>query len=1271
MRKKALSIVLSVVLASSFLTGCGSEFNASASLPAEEVREVTVTHNAQTASPKASSSDDTKNNGDAATPKRGETEVPVKTPQTAREAAENMASLIPNTSNLLMGEGSTEKITVDTNGAAVDWHSTNPSVASVDANGNVTANKAGEADIIVSNGNTQSTTHITVDTEECDHAYGEGTVEVAAGCETDGYMLYICTECGSDYRVKIPATGHNLLVETVMPTCTEDGYRVATCLTCGVRETLDIYPATSHNYSAISIEPPTCTTGGKIFEACSCGATRTTETEANGHSWSSWTVDVEATTEREGQRSRSCTVCGFTETESTPKHIHSYNGVRTNPTCTEEGRVIYSCSCGDSYTETVPATGHKCNWEITTEPLCTVKGEESLICNVCGEVVDTREVDAKGHGELLWSIVKQPTCTEAGLEQHTCKDCGATIESRPVASTGHIPGVWVGSVAATCGTPGKEELHCKSCDEVLSTRDVPATGHNYKSEVTNATCTTSGITVFTCINCGDTYEDITPATGHKAGNFVISKQPACTEKGLKTQSCITCGEILATEEIPANGHSESGWITDTQPDCTNEGHRHTECNVCHVVINADSIPKTSHTEGSWNVSKEPTCTEKGIKTQNCITCGTILATEEIPATGHTPGEWKGTSSATCGAPGTEEKRCQVCDVVIETREVSAMGHDYEAVTTSATCTTGGKTVYTCKRCGDTYEDNLTPATGHNTGDWVVDTEAGCETNGSRHKSCLVCGTVIVTETIPAAGHDWIINTVPATCQTEGYTQKECATCHKVTDKVSTGLGEHTPGAWNITVETGCFTEGQRSRSCEVCGKVLETETIPADGNHDWQVKKVVAPLPCRNGSTTYFCTRCGLLETRDIVPGGGKSCDFDWDSRRDNGDGTYRVKCTVCGMSETITESEYNEIIQTNGQVAAKISEVIAQVIKDGMTDAEKIIAINNWLCRNVVYDDETFQQVLNGQTPDSYRSFESAGALIDGLAVCGGYAYAFKDFMDELGIECLYVSSESMNHAWNQVKLEDGWYWIDPTWNDTGNDADFYDRYLFKTGKRAEDEVGGVECDGEIYQGGKTVYDKYGVESKEDIPNIYNEYAEDEMFYISYDFASNWNLMDKLNEEYEAKYGETLSYTTSVIDGREIACIKNSDNVRDFFSEQAVNGIMVMSAVEAMSVMSMVPVEIENAEVPVENLDNVDMGTVSGGDAVVTTEISSTDSIEEAVYMEDTKESDDTMQSNGMSTVSSGNAEESEDTDGDSHSDNEKGATTGMVEAEVKKETD
>ena len=68
-------------------------------------------------------------------------------------------------------------------------------------------------------------------------------------------------------------------------------------------------------------------------------------------------------------------------------------------------------------------------------------------------------------------------------------------------------------------------------------------------------------------------------------------------------------------------------------------------------------------------------------------------------------------------------------------------------------------------------------------------------------------------------------------------------------------------------------------------------------------------------------------------------------------------------------------------------------------------------------------------------------GAIVEGEAVCEGYARAFQLLMNKIGIEnCTITGSDDLsstteNHIWNAVKLDGSWYQVDVTWDDMGND--------------------------------------------------------------------------------------------------------------------------------------------------------------------------------------------------------------------------------------------
>ena len=78
------------------------------------------------------------------------------------------------------------------------------------------------------------------------------------------------------------------------------------------------------------------------------------------------------------------------------------------------------------------------------------------------------------------------------------------------------------------------------------------------------------------------------------------------------------------------------------------------------------------------------------------------------------------------------------------------------------------------------------------------------------------------------------------------------------------------------------------------------------------------------------------------------------------------------------------------------------------------------------------------GKATGSYNAY---GALVKGCSVCEGYAKAYKYLLNSVDIECEIIVSAT--HAWNAVKLEDKWYYVDCTWDDLGGSKISYEYFL------------------------------------------------------------------------------------------------------------------------------------------------------------------------------------------------------------------------------------
>ena len=126
----------------------------------------------------------------------------------------------------------------------------------------------------------------------------------------------------------------------------------------------------------------------------------------------------------------------------------------------------------------------------------------------------------------------------------------------------------------------------------------------------------------------------------------------------------------------------------------------------------------------------------------------------------------------------------------------------------------------------------------------------------------------------------------------------------------------------------------------------------------------------------------------------------------------------------THTSSEHDALMQRLESAAGKI--LSSQNRYSG--EYAKELYLHDSLCEVCSYD--------YADTAD--LTVSSYDALVNGSAVCEGYAKAFKLLLDRAGIKSYLVtgiardeSGNTEGHMWNVVKLSGGNYYVDPTWDD------------------------------------------------------------------------------------------------------------------------------------------------------------------------------------------------------------------------------------------------
>lgn len=148
---------------------------------------------------------------------------------------------------------------------------------------------------------------------------------------------------------------------------------------------------------------------------------------------------------------------------------------------------------------------------------------------------------------------------------------------------------------------------------------------------------------------------------------------------------------------------------------------------------------------------------------------------------------------------------------------------------------------------------------------------------------------------------------------------------------------------------------------------------------------------------------------------------------------------------ENVLEISYHhtkeDAVLMQETIKEEAERVVAEVVRDGMTDLEKAQTLNNYLTSTAEYDYAALDVVENllplEELPEEYEyAWNAYGILIEKAGVCMSYAYAYKALCDEAGLECIVVTGivtdSSTGHAWNKVRIDNNWRLIDVTWNDS-----------------------------------------------------------------------------------------------------------------------------------------------------------------------------------------------------------------------------------------------
>ncbi len=693
------------------------------------------------------------------------------------------------------------------------------------------------------------------------HDYSVEIASTPGDCVTPATTTYQCTRCEATTVEKgdVNPTDHKSLslINAKTPTCMEEGYSgdryCSACKTTvekGTVEEKDPDNHVSEETKLINYKASTCTeagySGDLVHSCCEAVIKKGHDLELAEHELE-LRETVAANCQHDGYDLWGCVNCEYTEKQNETQKDETKH---VNPTpVLVEGSVVDPKDC--------------------TKPYNT--GDYKYTC--CGTIVsgeheapyaDHEWDDGEQEGTVYvyhcthegCEVTKTETCHHTGGEatcsqKAICEICGE--EYGNLNPSNHAAVVKIEALPATCTTAGHEAGEkCNACGVVLSgLEEIPALGHDFDHNnpakmkvIQEGTCSAKEVIRYFCNRCDDAtaYQDV--VGDYNPDNHVNTIEteaiaPTCTTAGYTAGVyCNDCDQYISGHElIPALGHNYDG---------------------------------ATHTE----IETAATCTKPATLRVYCVNCDESYIIMEDPEVTLDPDNHVNTVNtpavdATCTTDGyTAGVCCNDCGQYVSGHEViPASGHKAEWVVVSGSCTEGVVRELRCTVCGEVFERETLPATGHQIGEWTIVSEATCTKPGLRQAVCSVCGEA-VTEVIPATGHvydDGVLILHPEDSETGvGLMRYTCTKCGYTMDKEITDTGHiHHGGTATcvdraVCVECGreygdydpnnhvhvvampdaeptCETAGHTGGTyCDACSAVVTppTETAPATGHVD-------------------------------------------------------------------------------------------------------------------------------------------------------------------------------------------------------------------------------------------------------------------------------------------------------------------------------------------------------------------------------------------------------------------------------------------------------
>lgn len=355
-------------------------------------------------------------------------------------------------------------------------------------------------------------------------------------------------------------------------------------------------------------------------------------------------------------------------------------------------------------------------------------------------------------------------------------------------------------------------------------------------------------------------------------------------------------------------------------------------------------------------------------------------------------------------------------------------------------------------------------------------------------------------------------------------------------------------------------EGLRSRAGAVTPELTEGDTgedgndsgVTSSGNDISQEYEVTANSALSEYLAVNMMNANPLISLEEFPESADSSYLLDaWEEAVYQNPMVLGVRSAVVlndgSMLAVEYETDADEIKQKQKEIAAEVKKVVGEIITEDMTELEKELAINQYLCDAAEYDMRALENAEENdfaQVDEEFNdSFTPYGVLINKTGVCSSYAGAFKLLAQEAGLECIVVTGYlegDLPHAWNKVKIDGSWNIVDTT----NNDNELIFNALLNLPDYAADKV-------------LVEDERYVIDSETD---EYRADTDDREYYrINNKFYEQDQITDPLTEELKAE-GTAVLRTDYTLSDEEFTDI--AQNVISQYGSEELGGYYWMGVI-------------------------------------------------------------------------------------------------------------